>query len=123
MDRKTFIQKSAGALLLAAPAYVLLNCSSDDDSNNNPQQGGNPDCIANGTSGTIGSNHGHTISVPVADINAATDKTYDIQGTSDHPHQVTITSAMFAMLANSQAVSATSTSDAGHSHSITISCA
>ena len=35
MNRKTFLKKTAGALILAAPAYMLLNCSNSDDSENN----------------------------------------------------------------------------------------
>lgn len=31
MDRKTFIQKTAGAMLVALPASSLLGCSSSDD--------------------------------------------------------------------------------------------
>ncbi len=124
MDRKTFIQKSAGALLLAAPAYVLLSCSSSDDSNpNSPQGGGNPDCLANGTNTSIGDNHGHSISVSKNDVNAAVEKIYNITGSGDHPHNVTVSAANFNTLKNNQQISVTSTEEDGHNHSVTISCA
>lgn len=126
MDRKTFIQKTTGAILLAAPAYVLLSCSSSsDDSNTNtpPPTGGNPDCLANGTNSNIGANHGHSISVPIADINAGVDKTYDITGSGGHPHSVTVSAVNFNMLKNNQSISVGSTLGDGHTHNVTISCA
>jgi hypothetical protein len=111
MDRKTFIQKSAGALLLAAPAYVLLSCSSSDDSN--------PNC----TNTSISDNHGHSISVSKNDVNAAVEKIYNITGSGDHPHNVTVSAANFNTLKNNQQISVTSTEEDGHNHSVTISCA
>ncbi len=128
MDRKTFIQKTTGAILLAAPAYVLLSCSSSsDDSNTNtpPPGGGNRDCLANGTNSSIGANHGHSISVPIADINAGVDKSYNISGTAGHAHSVAVTAANFDALRNNQSVEITSSSDTGdgHLHNVTIFCA
>ena len=127
MKRKTFLKKTAGAIMLAAPAYMLLSCSSSDDStsnnNNNNNQGNDPDCIQNGTNSNIGGNHGHTLTVSVADVNAGNDKTYNIEGTAGHSHQVTVTAANFNSLANNQQVILSSTNDNGHTHSVTISCA
>ena len=124
MDRKTFIRKTTGAILLAAPAYVLLNCSSSDDSNSNsPPQGGNPDCLSNGTNSSIGGNHGHSISVPIADINAGVDKSYNISGSAGHAHNVAVTAANFDALRNNQPVEITSSSGDGHMHNVTIFCA
>jgi len=126
MDRKTFIKKTAGALLLAAPVYALLSCSSSSDdsgSNNPPPGGGNPDCLANGTSSSIGSNHGHSITVSSSDVNTGTEKTYNITGSGDHSHSVTVSSANFTTLKNNQSISVTSTNDDDHTHSVTISCA
>jgi len=70
---------------------------------------------------TIGGNHGHTLVVSLADVQAGVDKTYDIQGTSDHPHSVTITAAQFAMLENGQTLNLTS-SLVGHTHPVTVRC-
>jgi hypothetical protein len=83
------------------------------------------DCLVNGTTATIGSNHGHTITVSMTDVMAAADKTYDIMGTSAHTHSVTVTAANFASLMNNPdgSVMVTSTSSNAHSHTITILCA
>ncbi len=124
MDRKTFIKKTAGVLLLAAPAYALLNCSSSDDSNSNPlPSGGNPDCLTNGTNSSIGSNHGHSLTVSSADVNAGAEKTYSITGSSPHSHSVTVSAANFTTLKSNQQISINSTSGGGHTHNVTISCA
>ncbi len=125
MDRKTFIRKTAGALLLVVPAYALLSCSSSsDDSNSNPPPtGGNPDCLANGTTSSIGTNHGHSIFVSIADVNAGAEKTYDIMGSGNHSHSVTVSAANFNTLKSNQQINITSTNDDDHTHNVTISCA
>lgn len=124
MDRKTFIKKSLGAIAVAIPAYTLLSCSSSDDSAPaTPPQSSGANCGTNGTSSSIGSNHGHTLVVSAADVTAGVEKTYNIQGNSAHPHTVTVSAAQFTTLQSNQQVTATSSNDSGHTHSITISCA
>lgn len=80
------------------------------------------DCTMNGTAVVIGANHGHVLVVSQADVAAGVAKTYSIQGTSLHDHTVTITDAEFAMLAANTSISTVSSND-GHSHPITVSCA
>ena len=124
MKRKTFIKKTAGALLLAVPAYALLSCSSSSD-DSPPPGGGKLDCLANGTNSSISANHGHTITVSSADVNAGAEKTYDITGSGDHPHSVTVSAGNFNTLKTNQQISVSSTSGGGdgHVHNVTISCA
>ena len=122
MDRKTFIRKTAGALLLAAPVYALLSCSSSSDdsgSNNN----NTPDCLENGTLSSISANHGHSLTVSKADVNSGTEKTYTIDGGAGHSHSVTVSAANFNTLKNNQQISLSSTTQNSHSHSVTVSCA
>lgn len=119
MTRIDFLRTLAGAGATVLGASVLLACGSDDDDDG----GGDPNCVTNGTRATIGANHGHTITVAMADVSAAADKTYSIQGSSDHPHTVTITAAQFAMLAANSSLQVSSSSDSGHTHAITIMCA
>jgi len=125
MDRKTFIKKVSGGLLLAIPAYAVMSCSSSDDGggSNQPPAGGTKDCLANGTASSIGSNHGHLLQVSVADINNGADKQYSIQGSSGHNHDITVTAANFTTLKSNQQIQVTSTSGDNHTHSVTISCA
>jgi hypothetical protein len=126
MDRKTFIEKTAGAMLVAIPAYSLLGCSSSDDGGGEtptPNPNGDANCTANGTSIAIGGNHGHTLEVSKADVTAGNEKTYSIQGSSLHNHSVTLTSANFTSLQSNSSISVTSSSDASHTHSVQVSCA
>jgi hypothetical protein len=123
MKRKTFIKKTVGALILAAPASMLLNCSNSDDSESNNNQSNEPNCIQNGTNTYISGNHGHSLTVSVADVNAGVDKTYNIAGSAGHSHEITVTSANFSTLSNNNQVVVSSTTENGHTHSVTISCA
>jgi hypothetical protein len=72
----------------------------------------------------IGTNHpmAHTMTVSDADVQAGVDKTYNIQGASMHPHTVTVTAADFTTLAGGGTVMKTSSTDAMHSHVVTITC-
>jgi hypothetical protein len=82
-----------------------------------PQQG----CAM--TASTISVNHGHALAVPAADVLAGVEKTYDIKGTSAHPHAITVTAAMFAMLKLGTAITVTSTNVGNHTHDVTVTCA
>lgn len=106
-----------GTAVIGAAAAA---CGGGDDGGG----GTTKDCVVNGTTATIGSNHGHAITVSTADVMAAVDKTYDIMGTSTHTHSVTVTAANFASLVNNPdgSVMITSTDSGGHTHSITLLC-
>jgi hypothetical protein len=140
MTRLQFL-RSVGALGLAA--VVVPACKKDDDvpspdAGGNPQNpdGGNPGTIdapaqpgdaampqnCASTGATIANNHGHAITVSAADANAGVDKTYQIQGTSLHPHTVMITAAQFATLKSAGSLTVTSSTDAMHSHTVTVTC-
>ena len=75
------------------------------------------------TNATISANHGHTAMIPAADVAAGIMKTYDIKGGSAHPHTITVTAAMFAMLKAGTMVVVTSSNDAGHTHNVSVMCA
>lgn len=79
-------------------------------------------CLSNGTSSSIDSNHGHTLTVSVADIQAGVDKSYSIAGTAGHDHTVTLTASHFTSLSQSTSVQVTSSLN-GHTHTVTVSCA
>ena len=140
MTRLQFL-RSLGQLGLAA---VVLPACSKDDTNPTPDASNqqtpdaknpnNPDaavvvpdaplpqnCASTGAA--IANNHGHAITVTAAEANAGVDKTYSIQGTSQHPHSVTITAADFAMLRSAGTITVMSSLDASHRHNVTVTCA
>jgi hypothetical protein len=61
--------------------------------------------------------------VAKTDVAAGIARTYDIHGTADHSHNVTVAAAMFTMLKANTAVTTTSSKDQGHTHLVTIMCA
>lgn len=126
MDRKTFLKKTAGALLISIPAYGVISCSTSDDGNNNPNPPNNNtgNCLQNGaTASSISGNHGHSLIVSKADVEAGVEKTYSIQGSANHPHQITVTAAQFNTLKSNNQIFLNSTVNSDHTHTVTISCA
>lgn len=75
--------------------------------------------IAPACSEVIAANHGHVLEVSAADLDATVDKTYSIQGSSSHPHTVTLTVALLRQIKSGVAVTVVS-SDSGHSHDVRI---
>lgn len=132
MDRKAFIRTASAGALLSIPVVSLIGCSSSDDGaspgpNPNPNPNPNPqaNCLENGTNNSISANHGHTLNVSKEDVNAALEKTYTLSAasTDSHVHEVTITADQFNTLKGNNQISVTSTSDVGHSHTVTVVCA
>ena len=137
MTRQEFLRSLAG---LSAGAFVVA-CSKSDGSPEpsvdaksvdaptvtpdappiTPDAPPNSSCAT--TNSTISANHGHTATVPAADVMAGVDKMYNIKGASAHPHMITITAAQFAMLRAGTPVTVTSSNDAGHTHNVTVTCA
>lgn len=125
MDRKTFIKKTTGALLVSLPVISLIGCSSDDTANGDPNiDPDQADCLVNGANATsISSNHGHTLVVSKADIDAGAQKSYAIQGSSGHNHNITLTAANFNTLKTAKSINVESSRDSSHRHDVTVSCA
>lgn len=73
--------------------------------------------------GRVGKNHGHVLAVSFDDVVAGVEKTYDIAGTSSHPHTVTLSpDDMLALLAG-QIVRTKSSRDKQHAHRVLVRCA
>jgi len=75
----------------------------------------------------ITGNHGHVLVVPMADLNSTSPITYNIQGSADHNHTVTLDASQLAMIKAKMAVmvtssSGTSTYFAPHMHAVTANC-
>ena len=122
MKRKDFIKRATALAVLGLPILsIASSCSTDDVSPNSTPDPN--DCLANGTSSSIGSNHGHSMTVSKTDVENGTEMTYAIQGSSGHNHQVTISAANFTALKNNNSIQVTSSSDDGHTHSVSVSCA
>jgi hypothetical protein len=77
-------------------------------------------CGASGAA--IAGNHGHQVTIAVADLDSTVDMTYNIQGAASHNHVVTLTVAQLQKLKGGQAVTVGSSVTLDHSHEVTSSC-
>lgn len=132
MDRKTFIRKTSAGILVGIPMMSMLSCSSSDDGgpvnpgpNPNPNPNPQGNCLQNGTQSSISANHGHNLTVSKEDVDAAVEKTYTLTeaNTDNHIHEITISANQFNTLRGNNSISVTSTNQAGHTHSVTVTCA
>lgn len=148
MTRKQFLRSALGVTAATLGLTVLTACSaerapapdamggggggggngnsggSDGSAGSGSGSGTNtPRCIQDGTTTTIGDNHGHIMVVTADDVAAAVAKTYHIQGTSDHDHTVNLSPSDYGALQQDRAVMTTSSFDDGHDHSILVACA
>ena len=132
LDRKGFLKATFGLLTAGLGAATVASCGSKCESGAQASCNGSSGTGGGGGGGgggtcddpteTIGSNHGHVLTVTAAEVRAGAEVTYHIMGTSSHDHTVTITAAMFQSLGSGMTVSATSSST-GHTHSVTVVCA
>jgi hypothetical protein len=115
ISRKQFLGASAGGTVL----LLLQGCGGGGGDDNDP-----PPAQSCGASGAaIAGNHGHTLVIARADLDATTNQIYNITGSANHPHSVTFTPAQLQALKAGQSVTVTSTTDASHDHAVTASCA
>jgi hypothetical protein len=117
ITRKEFLSAAAGGTVL----LLLQSCGGGGgDGGDDPPPSGQS-CGASGSA--IAGNHGHTLSIPSADLDATTDQTYDIAGTANHGHSVTFTPEQLESLKAGESVMVTSTTVSAHDHVVTASCA
>ncbi len=117
VDRKTFVLRlvSGGWLLSTA------GCGGGGGYGD----GGSPATTPAATScsaSAISGNHGHTLSIPLADLNSTVAMSYSIQGSADHAHQVTFSATQLAQLKAGQPVTVTSSTTNAHNHDLTEAC-
>ncbi len=128
MTRKEFLLGAAG---LSIGAVVASACGGEGGTTTGDMaKGGTGDMATGGTTcanptATIGSNHGHALTLTTAQVDAGAASTmptsFDLTG-GGHTHGVTLAQSDFTTLKSGQSVTKTSTSSSGHTHSIAISC-
>ena len=117
MTRKGFLGAATGGAIL----LLLQACGGGGDDNNGSTPGAaRTQCDASGAE--ISGNHGHTLSIPVADLDSATDKTYSIAGSAGHDHTVTFTPDQLKLLKAGKTVTVGSSTSSQHAHNVTPSC-
>jgi hypothetical protein len=119
MTRKDFLRSIVGAGVGAVGVAALVGCGGDDGGTVTPDS---PAAVCTTPAVAIQGNHGHTLTVSLADVNAGVDKTYDIMGTSTHGHSVTLTAADFTMIKAGSTRMVVSTTGGGHTHPVNVMC-
>lgn len=121
IDRREFTLQSALAILAAA-TITVSGCGGDSSPAPSPTPTQNPNPSPNPSgdaTGTISGNHGHTAVITSAQLTAANGIQLNITGTATHPHTVTLSAAELTQIAAKQRVSKDSSTDDGHTHTVT----
>jgi hypothetical protein len=124
-DRKTLGRREfTVASALAALSGVAITLSGCGGSSSPTAPGGSGTPTGGGgtgdLTGTIGTNHGHSGAViTAAQLMAGNAVSLDITGAADHPHTVTLTPAEVRTIAAGTRVPKASSTDDGHSHTVT----
>ena len=122
LNRKQFLGAvGSGSVVLWLQACGGGGSGYGDDGGGGGGGGGAQSCGASGTA--IEANHGHSLTIPEADLSSSTDKTYNIMGSASHDHTVTFTASQLAQLKAGQSVVVTSSVTSGHQHEVTAHCA
>lgn len=69
----------------------------------------------------ISKNHGHEFTIELDQLIKQSGSSFSIQGESGHPHKIVIAADQIVKLLQGQKVVIVSSTDAGHSHSATLS--
>jgi hypothetical protein len=121
LDRREFTLAAAMAAL-SGVAITISACgggSSSPTSPSTPPPTPAPPVATSDKTAVIGSNHGHAGTITAAQLTAGGTLSLNIQGTATHPHTVELTAADLTAVAANSRVSKESSTDNGHSHSVT----
>lgn len=111
-------RKFCGAIAGGTVLLLVQSCGAGDDDADKPAASS---CGASGAA--ISLNHGHTLVIPLVDLDSMVDMTYSSRGSSDHDHTVTLTVAQLRQLKAGMSVTAVASVSAAHSHVMTVACA
>lgn len=118
ISRKQFVETmvSGSALLL------LSSCGGGGSYNGGAAPAPSPMQSNSCNPAQIADNHGHSLIIPLSDLDSTTAKTYDIHGSADHTHTVTLSATQLAQLKAGAMVAVTSTETLAHTHLVSITC-
>lgn len=117
--RRDFLEGSLAWPALAAlfTAGITVSCADSSSDGNGSSDDSSPTCGA--ADCAISSNHGHTVEITQAQLDAASAVTLTLTVGNSHTHSLDLTAAEVQDIADGTTVSATSSSDSGHTHTVT----
>ena len=123
IDRRQFTLASAMALLSGVAITITSACgggsSPSAPSTPAPTPAPTPTPAAADKVGAISDNHGHSAVITGAQLTAGGALSLDIQGTATHTHTVSLSAAEITSIAGNQRVAKSSSTTAGHDHTVT----
>jgi hypothetical protein len=126
LARREFVR----IVVLAGTGAVVAACGGGDSGDGGTAGGGGtggpPDCATNGGRASgISGNHGHSLTIPVADFGDGLDHIYSIEGNADHDHEIALSAAQLATILGGGTVNVTSSIGGSpvHTHTVTAACA
>ena len=120
LDRREFTLAAILAIL-SGVTITISGCGSGSSSPSTPSTPApTPQPPAAGDkSGSISANHGHTVTITAAQLTAGGDVTLLLTEGSGHTHNVSLTGGEVVQIRDNQKVAKESTSNSGHSHTVT----
>ena len=117
LTRREFTLEAALAILAGCVITISEVACGDDSAP--PTTPTPPPGASSDVNGSVSANHGHIATIAGAQITTGTAIPLNIQGTATHPHTVMVSQADLTSLKNRQAVTLPSSTDNGHSHTVT----
>ena len=121
LDRRQFTLAAALAAL-SGVAITISACGGGSGSSPSSPTGSTGGTGSSGSTdkvGQISNNHGHSAVITGAQLTAGGALELNIQGAATHPHTVSLTGAEIASIAANQRVAKDSSTNNGHSHTVT----
>jgi hypothetical protein len=117
LDRREFTLAAILAML-SGVTITISACGSSSSSPSTPTPTTQPPATGDKTA-TISANHGHTATITGAQLTAGGDLTVQLTEGSGHTHSVGLTGAEVVQIRDNTRVSKESSSNSGHSHTVT----
>lgn len=127
MKRRDFVKRISGTLIAIPIGATLFRCGDGDGGSAVDAGNGPPDAAGLACSESVATNHGHTVEVPEADVEAGLEKTYNLTLGGDHFHTLFLSAANMASLSGGGSVTVESSIDPStsfgtHAHDVTVTC-
>jgi len=104
----------AWALAVLGAATITISGCDDGSAGTSPS----PSLQPGDKDGSVSANHGHVAIVRAAQISAGNAVAVDIRGQATHPHLIELTGSQLTTISNGGRVSVVSSTDDGHSHTV-----
>jgi hypothetical protein len=116
LDRREFTLAAILAMLSGVTITISGCGGGSSPTTPNPTP---PPPAAGDKSGSISANHGHTVTITAAQLTAGGDVTLQLTEGSGHTHSCSLTGAEVVQIRDNTRVSKESSSNSGHSHTVT----